>query len=123
MQDRDSLICDMAEYYHVLDIDGLPVGTLAALASGLPPYARSKQKYTRQRLPDEISMLALLIDGVNKIVWMMSEDGRKGKNRPKSIYEALTAPEKERDMNVYLSGQDFETARNEILRRGGYLND
>ena len=113
----------MAEYYHVLDIDGLPVNTLAALASGLPPYSRSKQKYTGQKIPDQISMLALLIDGVNRIAWMMSENGRKGKNRPKSLYAALMAPEKERDMNAYLSGQDFENARNEILRRGGYLND
>ncbi len=111
----------MAEYYHVTDLEGLPVKTLAALVSGLPPYARVKQKYSGATIPDTIAMLALLIDSVNNIAWMLSEDGAKGRNHPESVYEKLTEPEKEKEIVSYMSGQDFENARNEILRRGGYI--
>ena len=40
------------------------------------------------------------------------------------MYEVLTGQkqtEPERDFMVYGSGEDFEAARNEILRRGGYI--
>ena len=33
--DRDALICDLAETYHVLDLTALPVPLLATLAAGL----------------------------------------------------------------------------------------
>lgn len=42
--DRDALICDLAETYHVYDYRALPVMTLAALASGLRPDSRIKLK-------------------------------------------------------------------------------
>lgn len=42
--DKDLLLCDMAETYHVLDMEALPVRTLAALAAGLRPESRIRMK-------------------------------------------------------------------------------
>lgn len=42
--DRNAVICDLAETYHVYDYRALPVMTLAALVSGLRPDSRIKLK-------------------------------------------------------------------------------
>lgn len=121
LKEKDDLICDMAEFYHVLDIDGLPVQTLAALAVGLPPYSRSKKKYTGQNIPDELGLLALILDSVNRVAWMMTKDGTKGRKRPPSVYEMLTRKEREKEVKGFNSVADFETAKNQILREGGEI--
>ena len=121
LRDRDSLICDFAEYYGLTDWEGLPVRTLAALASGLPPYARSKRELTGQEYPENTLLTAMLIDSVNTIAWLMTEDGAKNRNRPGSVYQLLTGQETEQEITAYQSGDEFEAARQEILRRGGYI--
>ena len=118
------MICDFAEYYHLFDWEALPVATQAALADGLPAESRSKRRITGQKYPDEILMLALILDTVRAIAWRQTEDGVNGKNPPPSMYEALTGTERkdpERNYMVFESGEDFEAARNEILRRGGFI--
>jgi hypothetical protein len=42
--DRDALICDMAETYHVYDMRALPTKTVATLACGLREDSRIKLK-------------------------------------------------------------------------------
>lgn len=42
--DRDALICDLAETYHVLDMWALPVPLLATLASGLRENSRIRME-------------------------------------------------------------------------------
>ena len=42
--DRNALICDLAETYHIYDYRALPVMTLVALVSGLRPDSRIKMK-------------------------------------------------------------------------------
>lgn len=119
LKDKDSLICDMAEFYHVLDIDVLPVPTLAALAVGLPSHSRSKRKYSNQNIPDELGLLALILDSVNRIGWMLSKDGAKGKNRPASVYGILTDLDRKKDVEGFKTVADFEAAKNQILAKGG----
>lgn len=64
-------------------------------------------------------MLALILDSVNTLMWMQTEDGVKGKNQPPSIYQRLTGQEKEeeKEYNTYLSGADFDAARAKILSK------
>ena len=81
-------------------------------------------KLNGQKQPADVLLLALILDVVRVIAWRQTEDGVNGKNPPPSMYEALTGTERkepERDHMVYDSGEDFEAARNEILRRGGFI--
>lgn len=119
LKDKDSLICDMAEFYHVLDIDELSVQTLAALAVGLPPHSRSKRKYSKQNIPDELGLLALILDSVNRVAWLMTKDGSKNRNRPPSVYAMLTDQGRKKDVEGFDSVADFEAAKNQILGKGG----
>ena len=99
------------------------MATLAALADGLPPEARVKRKYTGVTASEEMLVLALILDVVNIIAWRQTEDGYRGKNAPKSVYTMLAGGERkepQRDYRTFRSGEDFEAARKEILRRGGY---
>lgn len=115
----------MAEYYGLKGWEGLPVQTLAALASGLPAHARSLQPLTGQKYSDEMLMMAMILDGVNTLCWMQTEDGVRGKNRPASVYEKLAGLEKEpeNEFVLYRSGAEFDAARKkllgEILEEGG----
>jgi len=55
-------------------------------------------------------LLALIVDGVNMLVWQNTKDGHKGRNRPKSVYKLLTEPpeEKKEQYTVFRSVDDFE---------------
>lgn len=56
--DRDALICDMAETYHIYDMRALPVETLATLACGLRDDSRIKLKMSDVRyIPPFISLI------------------------------------------------------------------
>ena len=67
-------------------------------------------------------MLARLTASVNTVAWLLTKDGRKGRNRPKSIYEQLARDNnKEPEVTGFRSGKEFEAARYEILRRGGLI--
>lgn len=101
------------------------MATLAALADGLPPESRSKRKYTGIQADQTQLILALIFDMVSVIAWRQTADGRKGINQPKSMYQIMTGEaqgsEEKREYQTFDSGEDFEAARNEILRRGGFI--
>lgn len=124
-QDRDALLCDLAECYHVLNMDELPVETLAALAAGLPADSRSKRKLSGHSLSVSETLLAGILDTVNLIKWMLSEDGAKGRNRPESILQLLTEKDSqpESDLMTFYGADAFEAARRRILEGGGENSD
>ena len=70
-------------------------------------------------------IMAQILDGVNTLCWMQTEDGINGKNRPASVYEKLAGLERkhENPYMSYRSGADFDAARKkllgEILEEGG----
>lgn len=68
--------------------------------------------------PPERILEASIADRLGLLVWMQTKDGRKGKNKPKSILEALlnSSTEKE-DIAVYDSGQAFTDEWNRLTGR------
>ncbi len=112
---RDELTCDMAETYGVFDMMALPVDLLATLASGLSGDSRIKRKLSGAKLPSEAMLLAAAVDRLSLIVWMQSEDGVKGRNRPKSILDAILDEGKQESFEEYDSPEAFMAARAKIM--------
>lgn len=104
------MICDLAETYHIVNYRELPVRTLAALVTGFRANSRTKMKMTGQRYPDNILIQALVFDRLTQLVWMNSEDGRRNRNRPASLYEQLTKEPKKEEIMVFDSGEEFDRA-------------
>lgn len=91
---EDLLICDFAQYYHVLDYKELRPSLAATLAVGLPEESRVKKKITGVRATLDELLLALILDNINLFMWSRSK--HKGA-RPKKIYQLLSKPEKPKD--------------------------
>lgn len=88
--DEEAFICDMAETYHIYDYKRVPCRTLGILAAGLRDDSRIRQKQDGISYNTEQILLARIYDAVNLNLWMQTEAGAKGRNRPKSLYEAMT---------------------------------
>lgn len=59
--DRDALLCDLAETYHIYSLRGLPARTLATLVSGLRADARIIARL-RKALEEESSAKNQIFD-------------------------------------------------------------
>lgn len=116
--DKQALICDLAETYGIYDYKALPVPMLATLCSGLREDSRIKLKIAGSPESAQNLLLADIADGIKVLQWMQTKDGAKGRNRPASILQQLLGDE-EKDTQAYSSAQDFEEAREKILRGDG----
>lgn len=111
--DRNALICDMAETYHIYDLRGLPARTLATLAFGLRADSRIKMRLSDQQLRVNTILLAAIADRLGLLVWAQTEDGRRARNRPQSIIDALTGAEDA--PQGYSTPEEFEAERRRII--------
>ena len=105
--DEDALICDFAETYHVYDYKALPVSYAAALACGLGPDSRIKMVISGIKIPTDVALQAAIIDRLSLLLWMQTEDGAKGRNRPKSLLDELTREKQENQVAAFASGDEF----------------
>ncbi len=109
--DKDALICDLAETYHVLDYRALPVETLAALACGLGPNSRSKRRLSGAEVDANTLLLAIIADRLGLLVWAKTEDGAREQNRPPSIAaELLGQKPADGPVESFASGEEFLAA-------------
>jgi len=116
--DEDALRCDFAQVYHILDYRRLPLRTAAVFAWGLPDDSRIKRALTGARLNIQTALLARIFDGVMLLIWQRTDDGVHGRNRPKSLFDALTgSADAEKEMR-YASPADFRAAWQEITAGG-----
>ena len=113
--DRTALTCDLAETYGVFDMYALPVETLAALAVGLRDDSRIMMKLSGALLTTTQTLLAGIMDGINLLCWLHSEDGRTGRNRPVAVLDRLKGDKKQSDFAQFNSGEDFEKERKRIM--------
>ena len=114
--DRDALICDLAETYHIYDYRAFPPHYIAILAVGLRDDSRIKMKISEQRLTLDQVLLASTYDKIAQLVWLNSKDGSEGRNRPKSVLLELTKEPKESEYKS-MSPEEFEQIREQKLRR------
>lgn len=105
--DEDAVICDLAETYHIFDWKSLPLLTVATLVYGLGQNSRIKRKLSNEQYTTEEIMLMNIADALNILVWMNSEDGLNGTNKPQSFIE-LTHNKKENNQQGFTTKEEFE---------------
>lgn len=62
-------------------------------------------------------LLAAILDGINLNNWTKTEDCRNGKERPKTMVNALIGKETENlsDREVYATAEEFENERKRLM--------
>lgn len=117
--DEQAVICDLAETYHVFDLESLPVTTVAILACGLGENSRIMKKLRGAKVTDEKYLLANIADALNLLVWQRTKDGRKNRNRPHSFVADLKGePEtKVRKVTAFDTPEEFMKERQRLLDR------
>lgn len=116
MTSKNEVICDLAEIYGILDYRRVPVQTLGALVVGLGQNTRTGKKLSGLVGSTEEILLAQIFDALNLLLWSFSEDGQKGRNRPKQVSDALLGQDEKKEA-AYRTAEDFEKAREKILQR------
>lgn len=111
--DRESLICDFAETYHISDFSALPARTAAILARGLRQDSRIMMKLSGRELSIQDFLLADMRDRVAWLQWSKTKDAAKNRNHPRSVLELLTK-RKETDIRSFATVQEFESVRRTI---------
>lgn len=117
--DEDALLCDMAETYHIYDLESLPVSTIAVLACGLREDSRIMMKLSGQEIALNALLLANAVDYLALLVWAKTKDGRDGKNRPESLAKALSEPKRKKKKEVLVSfttPEEFMRARDRVSK-------
>ena len=112
--DEDAMICDLAETYGILDYRSLPLNTVATLAAGLRDNSRIKMKVSNETVDHETMLLAAILDGINTVAWLLSEDGRRGTNRPISVVNELRG-DLEKEIAIFASAEEYEWARASVI--------
>lgn len=115
--DKNALICDLAETYHIYDYNQMPPSQVAIFAIGLRNDSRIKLKMTGAKFPIDTLLLSAITDAVRLLLWSKTKDGSKGINQPKSILSGLYQRDSEK-VTSYSSGKDFEMARKRLLEGG-----
>lgn len=113
------MVCDLAEYYHVLDWRSLPLRTVAMLVAGLREDSRTMMQVSGQKIKLDSALMAASLDRLSMLLWARTKDGEKNRRRPKSILDTLTKEKDQKDQVVaFESAEDFMEARRRIIEGG-----
>lgn len=108
---EDALACDLAETYGIFDYKALPVPMLATLAVGLRDDSRIKMHMSGAKIPRCELLMAAAVDQLSLLVWLNSENGRNGTDRPPSILGAIFGTEQENDkVEAFETADEYEAA-------------
>lgn len=111
--DRDALLCDMAETYHIWDYEALPVETLAALASGLRDNSRIKMKLAGLKYIPVETVLPQIADRLTLIYYFLGSI----KEDPQLLTDVMLGKVKSQPVaSSFVSGEDFKKAWERMTR-------
>ena len=111
---ENALICDLAETYNIYDYKRVPGRLLGILVAGLGENTRIGKKINGVKGTVTEVLLAQILDGVRFLCWAQTEDGRKGKHRPKSVASEFFVSE-DKNKAKSMSIDDFEKIRKKII--------
>lgn len=110
-------MCDLAETYNIYNYKQLPATLVAVYVVGLRDDSRIKMKLANQKVNFTTLLLASAVDRLSLLLWSKTKDGQKGRNRPKSIVDMLNKQHKQPENLGFSSGEEFEKARQQLLRK------
>lgn len=116
--DEDSLICDLAQYYHFFDYKSKPVELVATLSAGLPEDSRIMRKLSKRNISKSELMLAAIYDDLNTYLYSMTSNAKYGINRPASIAEKWLNITEQKENMAFDSVNSYEKAKQRILGGG-----
>lgn len=67
-------------------------------------------------IPIEQLLLAAMVDRLSVLVWFNTEDGRKGRRKPKSIVDVLQSQKKTEEYMSFETGAEFEKEWNRLCK-------
>lgn len=105
--DEDALICDLAETYHIYNMEQFSVEYVAILSNGLKDDSRIKMKANGLRVEVNTLLLAQIADNTAINFYMKTKNAKTGKNKPKSMVAALTDAGPEKHAKQFDSGESF----------------
>lgn len=117
--DRDMLICDLAETYHIFNIYEFSPTEIARFSVGLRDNSRIKMKMANVKYEFKDILLMSIVDHLSILTWQNTKDAQKGQNKPKSLISQLLKIGENKDILSFTSSSEFEKARQEILKKGG----
>lgn len=88
------------------------------LVKGLRNDSRIALKLSGQQVSNDTLLLAEIVDLLSLIWWSKTKDGQSGRNRPKSVFSAFQTDEKEKQTVAFSSSEEFDKARERILKGG-----
>lgn len=116
---EDSLICDLAETYHIYEMRSFRASYIATLAAGLREDSRIMMLFSGNKIRPSLLLQAASLDKLSLLWWAETKDGQKNRNRPESVVESLTKENKQAEEPpiVFESAEDFNKTREEMIRR------
>lgn len=112
-------MCDMAETYHIFNIYEHSPLMIARFCVGLRDNSRIKMKMANVKYEFKEILLMSVIDHLSIMAWQGTKDAQKGIGKPKSLISTLLEIEKDEDIVSFSSSDEFEKARQELLKKGG----
>ena len=115
---KDALICDLAETYHIYDYRSLPVKLAATLSAGLRDDSRIKMFMAEAPITQDTLLLAMIAD---RIELFRRSFTSKGKDAPVSMVDLLLNRETKQKKGVvgFRTVAEFEAARARIISNIG----
>lgn len=107
---EDDIICDLAETYHIFNYREMPLLTIATLVCGLRDDSRVMLRLSENNLSIDRQINAMICDNLSYILWSKTKDAESGRNKPKSILNALKGVDDKSELMRFENGEDFKKA-------------
>lgn len=106
------MVCDLAQYYHVVDYQSLGAFRLRTLVFGLPREARLIKKISGQRVGLDTMLLAGILDRLSVVLYRFSSSKA---SRPEMVTDKLAGGSDKKKGGIFASGKDYEKRKEELL--------
>lgn len=114
---HDALTCDFAQYYHLYDLEAIPLTQGAILACGLPPESRTMRKLTNTQYTAEQAVLMGILDSIRSFEYAyVCSHSKKKPQKPRSVFDVASGTEEVSELTAFDSAEDFEVARQKIIQ-------